>query len=241
MKAVIVAAGVSSRLRPLTDSIHKTLLNLGGKTLLDRIVENLQICGITDIIVVTGYRAEQLRAALCSRHDVQVTFVHNPLFAETNNAYSLSLTSDVVADEPFVLLDSDILFDWRILQNLIESPYPDALALRTRGEVHTEDIKVIVDEQWRVTRIGKDVPLLEACGESIGIEKFTTAGPALFKILHKRIKHGDGRNEFYEAAFQEMIDAGMNLYAIDVADLPCIEIDTPEDLAAAYALAKGFS
>jgi len=60
MKAIILAAGYGNRMRPLTDSLHKTMLMVAGKTIIGRIVEGLVENGITDIVVVTGYRAEEL-------------------------------------------------------------------------------------------------------------------------------------------------------------------------------------
>lgn len=233
MKAVIVAAGTSSRLRPLTDAVHKTLLPVGTKTILDRLVGNLLQCGIRDLVVVTGYRADQLRAALAGRDDLSVSFVHNSEFAETNNAYSLFLARREIGDEPFILLDSDIVFDPAILRRLLDSPQPDALVLRTTGEIGDEEIKVALDGAGRVERIGKDVPRGEAKGESIGIEKFGSAGPALFNALQRRVEEGNGRNEFYEAAFQEIIDAGIPLGTVDTENLPSMEIDTLDDLAVA--------
>ena len=92
MKAVILAAGFGNRMRPLTDSVHKTLLQVGGKTIIDRMMEGLRRVAIQDIVVVTGYLKEDLEEHLLQQHpDLCFRFVHNPRYRETNNIYSLSL------------------------------------------------------------------------------------------------------------------------------------------------------
>ncbi|MGC8514204.1 MAG: NTP transferase domain-containing protein, partial [Acidimicrobiales bacterium] len=67
MKAVILAAGLGRRMAPLTDSTHKTLLPVAGTTILDRLLGSLRICGISDVCIVTGYRAGDIRAAVSQR------------------------------------------------------------------------------------------------------------------------------------------------------------------------------
>jgi choline kinase len=86
MKAIILAAGYGNRMRPLTDATHKTMLEVAGETIIGRIVGGLIENGITDIVVVTGYRAEEL-SSYCRKtfSKAQFTFVHNRKYRETNN------------------------------------------------------------------------------------------------------------------------------------------------------------
>ncbi len=122
MPAIILAAGVASRLLPLTDTTPKCLLHVGAKTILGHTIDNLHTAGIADIVVVTGYRGDQVREFIASRYaGLNVTFIHNPLYETTNNIYSLWLTKDRALGEEMLLLDSDILFDWRILPLLAAS------------------------------------------------------------------------------------------------------------------------
>ena len=88
MKAIILAAGYGNRMRPLTDNLHKTMVTVAGKTIIGRIIEGLLENDISDIVVVTGYRAEELKNYLTSTFtNVKFTFVHNEKFRETNNIY----------------------------------------------------------------------------------------------------------------------------------------------------------
>lgn len=134
-----------------------------------------------------------------------------------------------------LLMDGDILFDSRLVSMLLHSPHRNGLIVRKCNNLGAEEIKVEVDNNGLVKRIGKDIDPAAAIGESIGIEKFgADTVQALFEVLNRRKE----RNEFYEASFQEIIDGGVSVHTIDSAGLPCIEIDTLEDLSAAGELAR---
>jgi choline kinase len=235
MKGVILAAGVSSRLRPLTDHIPKCLLEPGGRPILGMALESLIANGIGDVVLVTGYREDRIRAYVHDAYPaLDVKFVTNTRFEDTNNSYSLWLTERAVGDEGVVLLDSDIVFDRRIISLLARSGHDNALALSRGTTLGEEEIKVQVSPDGWVSRIGKDVPPGDAAGESIGIE-FLSPGflRSLYRILGRMITKEKDVNSFYEAAFQEAINAGSRMAAVDVGDLQSIEIDTAEDLEAA--------
>ena len=235
MTAVLLAAGISSRLRPLTDATPKSLLPVGGKPLLQRTLEILQRFGVQRCIIVTGYLNEMLESFVRPLPlDLEISFVHNPLFSSTNNNYSLWLSQSALNGDALLLLDADILFDRRILGRLLKSPHADVMVMRRSNELGHEEIKVELNSHGRVVRIGKEVDPQKAAGESLGIEKFSAAtAQKLFATLGRR----KDRNEFYEASFQEIIDAGAEFYTVESGEFPCIEIDTPEDYALADRLA----
>ncbi len=233
MKCVILAAGISKRLRPLTATTPKCLLKIGSKTLLQRLVENAMKAGCTDFCVVTGFKATKIRQFLSTRFPKRSFLeIQNERFSSTNNMYSLSLAKEFVGGSSFLLLDCDIVFGGDLLPyfNGFERYY-NRLAVRVRGPHDEEEIKVKINRWDQILRIGKDVPLRETYGESIGIGLFSsTAVLKLFRIIEERIKAGPGKREFYEAAFQQLIDLGTRLWAVDVSDFPSAEIDTHEDL-----------
>ena len=97
MKALILAAGFGNRMRPLTNTVHKTLLSINGEAIIDRIVSGLLENGITRAVVVTGYRVDDLVSHLeASFPDVEFEFVHNPRYQETNNIYSMALAFEQI-------------------------------------------------------------------------------------------------------------------------------------------------
>lgn len=232
MKTIILAAGVSARLRPLTDNTPKCLLEIGGKTILGRTLDNLLTYNLDDIIIVTGYLEEQIKSFVKRYYPkLNVTYIFNEQYDTTNNIYSLWMTKDLVMNKEMLLMDSDILFDKKILELLIKSKYQNCLALRSDHKLSDEEIKVRLNTDKSIAEISKTVNLKHAAGESIGIEKFSSEFTSkLFEILDKKILTENKVHIFYEAAFQDAIDAGEKIYAIDIGDLKCIELDFADDI-----------
>jgi choline kinase len=235
MKTVILAAGAGSRLKPLTDHVPKCLLKVGVKSILEMTIENLLATNNSEIIIVTGYLENKIREFIRERFPyLQITYIYNKLYASTNNIYSLWLAKDEVLGDDMMMLDSDIVFDERIISELQNSGYKNCLALK-RHEVHDEEIKVKTDAHGCVIEIGKDVNVSQAAGESIGIEIFGKEALAeLYFILDRKVVTEKKVNQFYEAAFQELSDN--NLFIVDTTEYFCMEIDTEEDLRIAEGL-----
>ena len=238
MHCVILAAGTASRLRPLTDLTPKCLLPVGDRTILERTIRAVFHAGIIHFTLVVGFQDWKIKNFLKRNFpSLDFTFIINNQFETTNNAYSLLLAREEIEGHELLLLDSDIVFDDAIIPKLLASPHEDALAVRTAGDVGEEEIKVEVNAAGEIVRIGKTIGPGLAHGESIGIEKFSRGGTmALFRTLEKRVRTEQKLTEFYEASFQEMIETGTRIHAVEVGSLRCIEVDTEEDLHAAETL-----
>ena len=236
MIGVILAAGMAKRLRPLTDDRPKCLLSVGSRTLLQRTVDSILAAGITELVVVTGYRAEMVRDFLTTHYPtLTIHFIDNPDYAHNNNIFSLWLTRPYTEGRDFLLLDSDILFDPQILPAVL-STEGDALALN-RHELGDEEIKVIVDSNNRVVEISKVCSPTEAIGESVGIEKMNADYcEALFKELDQMIVQEGLIDIFYERAFERLIPQGHTFGIVDTTHFFSYELDTPEDFAQATKL-----
>lgn len=236
MKAVILAAGCATRLRPYSDDTPKTLLPVGGVPILRRTITNLLRVGFDQFVIGTGYLEHMVRDAVGSWFPgLDVGYVINREFQSTNNACSLLLMRDRVEHGGFILLDGDVVFDVGVVEELVERG-PDCLAVRSVGEIGLEEVKVTADKEDRVLAIGKHVPVRSAMGESVGIELFSAASSRrLFGALHQRVLEHGLVNEYYEAAFQQIIDEGTTLYGVDIGSMYATEIDTVEDLNAANA------
>jgi choline kinase len=232
MKTVILAAGAGSRLKPLTDRTPKCLLKVGVKCILERTIKNLLATNNSEIIIVTGYLENKIREFLRERFPhLKITYIYNEFYASTNNIYSLWLAKDAVLGDDMMMMDSDIVFDERIITKIQNSGYKNCLALK-RHDVHDEEIKVKTDTRGCIIEIGKEVNVSEAAGESIGIEIFgKEALTELYSILYRKVVTEKKVNQFYEAAFQELSDN--NLFIVDTTEYFCMEIDTEEDLKTA--------
>ena len=234
VKAVILAAGCATRLRPYSDDTPKTLLPVGGVPILRRTITSLLRVGFDQFVIGTGYLEHMVRDAVATWFPgLDVTFVTNADFRTTNNAFSLLLMREHVETDGFILLDGDVVFDLGVIEELVERG-PDCLAVRSVGEIGLEEVKVTADNEDRVLAIGKHVPVRSAMGESVGIELFSAASSKrLFAALHARVHEQGLVNEYYEAAFQQILDEGATPYGVDIGSMYASEIDTIEDLIAA--------
>lgn len=242
MQAIILAAGLAKRLRPLTDLTPKCLLDVGGKNLLHRTIENITLNGIRDFVIVTGYREEMITEYMEKNFkDINVKFLSNTDYASNNNSYSLWMTK-VFVNGDAILLDSDIFFDAGIIAKLLRDGHENSLAVNVTHELDEEQIKITADSGGRIIEIGKEIPVSKAIGESIGIEKFSKQFLGeMYGILDRKIKEENNVNEFYEVTFQEIISSGSernSIFYTDVSEYKCIEIDTPEDY---YKVQKEFN
>ena len=228
---------MAKRLRPLTDERPKCLLTVGSRTLLQRTFDAMIAAGISEFVVVTGYRGEMIRDFLLNTYPSSLTFhfLHNADYEHNNNIYSLWMTRELVRGREFLLLDSDILFDPAIIQRMLQEP-GTALALN-RHELGEEEIKVIVDSNNQVVEISKVCSPSEAIGVSVGIEKMEADySEALFAELDRMIE-GEGLIDiFYERAFERLIPQGHSFHIVDTTDYFSIELDTVDDFNSAREL-----
>ena len=232
---------MAKRLRPLTDTKPKCLLKVGERTLLERTVAAMAAAGINEFVVVTGYRADQIRDFLDNLDNLEslgkprFTYLHNADYEHNNNIYSLWMAGQIVRGQEFLLMDSDILCDPAAVLRIAQEP--EAALAVNRHELGEEEMKVVVDAQMRITEISKTCRPEDAMGESVGIEKMTAAySEALFRELDQMILNEGLIDIFYERAFERLIPQGHTFRVIDTTNYFSYELDTPEDFHRAQEL-----
>ena len=236
MKAVILAAGASTRMRDVTRDRPKCLLDVGGVPILRRMLDHLAACGVGEVTIVAGFGESHMRSALAA-WGVGPRVVVNDQYDRTNNAFSLLQARPSIEGDPFVLLDADVVFERSVLGRLLASPHANRLALRPTVDLGEEEVKCRVDAGGRVVEISKSVPVAASAGESMGIQCFDGPTSArLFTVLSRRMSDAAMHGEYYESTLQELIDIGTPVHAVSMGHLLCVEIDTPADLAAAESL-----
>ncbi len=239
MRAILLAAGQATRLRPLTDHCPKCLLKVGEESILERAVRILGERGVRRFTVVDGFCGDMIRETLGSAFpDFEFKFIRNEVYQTTNNAWSLML-ADCAPGEPIFLLDSDILFEPAVIDRMLADGAPNRLGLRTTGDVGEEEMKVSLGKDGRVVNLTKEMPVSEAVGESVGLEVFSGEFvTAMVEVVTRRMKTDGFINEYYEASFVELMQAGHKVMPVDLGDILCMEIDTPEDLDSAREVFK---
>lgn len=233
-RAVIVAAGRSTRLYPLTRETPKCLLDVGGRSMLARSLELLRSHGITDVALVVGFEHEKVRAALA---EDAVTCLYNPFFAGTNNLGSLWFAKPWVGDDAFVYLHADVVYAPDLLQAVLDDPPAGgATLLVDEGSVDAEAMKVRTDAHERLIESSKDVPLDEAAGEWIGVAAFSRElVPPLFETIEEVLS--EGLLQAYDTeAFTRLASRGHPFEVRPTSGARWVEIDFPEDLERARSL-----
>jgi len=232
MKAVITAAGSGTRLRPLTDHTPKCLLDIAGYTTLGLSVENILKQGIDEFVLVVGFEHNKIREYLKANYSAaKVEYILNEDYETTNSLYSFWMTRDAINGDSLLLLDGDIIFGQNVVEAVLNCKYDNCLSYRSGIEVVEEDMKLVVDNEGIVTQISKKIDLEIASGESIAIQKFSKEGVRqLIKAANELVVEEKIVNDWYEGAFQRMIDNGAEIGSITVDESTCFEIDTFEDI-----------
>ena len=222
--AVILAAGRGTRLYPLTRDVPKCLLPVGNRTILEHQLGVLQSSGVNEIVIVTGFLAEQVRAAAAG----QASFVHNPEYATTNTLHSLWAARHVYQGRSFVCLYSDLLFHPDILRRCLETEGDVVLAVDENLAEETARVRLV---DSRVTEIRKGIPPGDAFGTFLGMAVFsTTATAALVRVLEELIARDDSIQAYFTVAIEQLSREGFDVQCSTTGGLPWIEIDFPHEL-----------
>ena len=225
MKAVILAAAFDGRISDPSRHVPKCLLDVGGRPLLASQIESLRKCDVAEITVVVGHGADAVRAAFGD----EVRYIVNDRYLETNSIYSLWLAREAAAGG-FVLLNGDVLFYRGIVERLLASPHPDALAVDLDAGLGVREPKVRLDAtKTRVLEISKDVLPAHAHGRDVGLVKWSSEGTGvLFEVIEELVGRGIVKT-WAPYAYQVLLER-RPIHAVTTDGLPWIEIEFEEDL-----------
>jgi len=238
LQAVILAAGKGTRLKTETDELPKAMIEIGGKPLLEYSLEALIQNGITDVIVVAGFRHETITQRFGTRYgSLRIEYVVNDNYAGSGSMYSLSLVKDLIKDE-ILLLESDLLYESRALDILLNGGRPNSI-LVTGLSGSGDEVYICANAKRQITELGKNIPQdskKRAVGELAGISRFE---PKFLKLVFLKAQEDFQKGEFnyhYEECVFRTSKNTAPVYAAPGGDLAWIEIDTAEDLRKAREL-----
>ena len=229
MQAIILAAGRGKRLCPWTESRPKCLIDFGDKTLLEHNISILSKYGIKRILLVIGYLGEMIREKIGSAFtNVRIEYISNSVYKEGGSGHSLWLARGMVEDEN-IIMDSDILFDGRILEKLLNSDYKNCMVVDEELVDTGEEVKVLAESGF-IKDLGKEIRNYSNCiGEMIGITRLSKKGWEFLVEELERFSHRGIIMAEYENAIGNMVKR-CPMHYIYTDGLPWIEIDFPEDL-----------
>ncbi|REE98374.1 sugar phosphate nucleotidyltransferase [Thermomonospora umbrina] len=243
MIGMVLAAGAGRRLRPYTDSLPKALVPVDGETtILDIALGNLAEVGLTDVVIVVGYRAEAVerrRAALEERHGVSLTLVHNDKAEEWNNAYSMWLAREHFS-KGVLMVNGDTVHPVGVEKTLLANRGPEiVLAVDNVKTLADEEMKVTLDDSGHLARITKLMDPARAHGEYIGATLIEPSAAAPLADALKATWEGDP-DLYYEDGYQELVRRGGRIAVAPIGAVDWVEVDNHDDLEKARRIAKGY-
>jgi len=230
MKAVILSAGQGKRLLPLTADSPKCILPIMGQTLIEWQIDELAKCGIDQVTVVLGYRADKVERILSARYGThRVRTVYNAAYAVSDNLVSCWAAHDEM-NQDFVLLNGDTLFEAAVFKRLLETgDRPVTVVVSQKSEYDADDMKVELDG-CRLVKIGKDLIPDQVDGESIGMILFRDQGPIMFRnAIEKALRDPSSQTKWYLSVIDEMA-RNISVWTCLVNGLQWCEVDYRADL-----------
>tara|TARA_B100001105_G_scaffold86157_1_gene68274 strand:- start:201 stop:953 length:753 start_codon:yes stop_codon:yes gene_type:complete len=250
MKAIFIAAGEGSRLENLTKDLPKPLVEINGKSIIERQIELLRKNNVNDIIVVTGYKKEKFTFK-------NIKYIHNPNFREQEQTGSLMVArSEIVGD--ILIMFGDILFEETILQQMLNSKCDIVIAIDKNWEKSYEERpdnpkseadKVLIKDDKVIQISAKNIKINDNdnnIGELLGLMKLSPKGSKILIEQYKKLENSHvgkfhDAPSFKKAKFvdilQELLSLGITITPVSIIGKWC-EIDTKHDLEIAKKMFK---
>jgi len=225
--AVILAAGMGTRLRDAHSGKPKGFVELDGRPIIEDSIARLERAGVTDVLIVTGYEASYYER-LAVRYDGLIRTVHNPDFENSGSMYSLWCAREFV-DEDFLLLESDLVYEQRALDVLVNHDMSDVVLLS--GPTHAGDEVYVETAGGMLVAMDKDQSRLGAgvAGELVGISRISRG---LFAVMKHLAEQAFATSKHYSYETDCLVAAAQNwdIACPVIADLAWGEIDDPAHL-----------
>ena len=237
-----MAAGMGRRLGELTNDNTKCMLEVNGTRLINRTLDALSDIGISRVVLVVGYKAENVKRWVGDKYkDIDIVYVENSVYDKTNNIYSLFLAKEHLVEDDTLLLESDLIFEPSVLRRIVEEPYPN-LALVDKYESWMDGTVVTLDEEQRIKSfISKDkfrYSDIESYFKTVNIYKFSKDFAETHYVpFLEAYCHALGRNEYYEQVLKviTLLDDSP-LRALPLCGEKWYEIDDIQDLDIASSI-----
>ena len=235
MQGLMLAAGMGKRLGKYTQGNTKCMLEVAGETLIERAVNALKSAGIHRLIMVVGYKSENLKNFIKQKIiDMEIIFIDNDNYDKSNNIYSLYLAKDWLEKDDTIMLESDLIFEDRMIQELVANKNKD-VALVAKYEQWMDGTVVTIDSKNRITEFieKKDFRFdrIDEYYKTVNIYKLSKefSKNQYIPFLEAYMK-AYGINEYYELALKAIAHLSRStLKALPIGDIKWYEIDDAQD------------
>lgn len=242
-KAIILSAGQGSRLGHLTDDKPKCLIEFEGRTLLDRQLDTLAANGVSEAVVVTGFRDDQIEAALERRRAAgegpAVRTVFNPFFKVADNTGSLYMARAELAGDVLVWNGDTMVSDALMARVVRHEAEGICVTIDRKDAYDADDMKVVADADGRLKAIGKRLDA-GVNAESIGLLAFRGGGAERFRTaIEGAMRSAEGTQIWYLRVIHHLAQASA-VWTLNIAGEEWGEVDFPEDVARAAEMVRGW-
>jgi choline kinase len=236
LKALILAAGLGSRLMHETKDLPKALVQVSGKAILSYQLDALISNSIHNIIIVLGKKGSLIKDFIARKYpNIRVTYVENLDYECTNSSYSFWLAREYVSDDQYIHLNCDIIFSGHLLRKIIESRYENVIAIRTDIELDGRMEYVSLNDN-RICQMSIN-KFDNAKGKAFGLAKLSKESiNKLIERLSKYINDGDRNQNFYGMIREEVVSD--HYHAINCDNSLLLEVNTINDLNVAKGMIK---
>lgn len=234
LKVIILAAGESPGFGSLTTNKHKSMVDIGGKTIIEHQIENIKKCGIDEknIVIITGAHRNQIENYIYNnfngKESFNGNFIYNPFYKTTHTMISLSLARHILNDG-FIVLYGDVVFDSRILDRLIKYDNNITIVVDKKKDLDEEDEKVLLKD-GKVECISKNIDIEKSDGEFIGLAKIPKDKFHIFNDAQDKIIKKDEVMSSVTEIFNNIIQSGNQVDLIYTQDLLWSDNDCLNDL-----------
>jgi choline kinase len=236
MKLFILAAGTGSRLWPLTKNTPKMLIDLGdGTNLLERQISTAINSKIfNEIVIITGYKAEQIDAKIREYEKaLKITTIYNPFYEVSNNLVSLWTAHYKMFEDDFMITNGDNSYADEVMgQILAERPETIQLTISTKTGYDADDMKMLLDPDRQVLRVSKEIDIKEAKAESVGLAliKGKKSGRIFVQKILQLVRQPEYINKFWLEIFNSLIADGVTIKTAEIAKEQWREMDFHPDI-----------
>lgn len=243
MQAVFLAAGMGKRLGEYTKEVTKGMVKINGKMILERALDAL-VSKVDRIVIVTGYQADKLKEHFKNEYKgLKIKYIHNPYYETTNNIYSLWLAADELEKDDTILLESDIVFEERLIDLILENKNDDGVvAVVSKFQDFMDGTVALVDNYGNITAfIDKEHFQWANKGEYYKTVNIYRISKEFFKKHYRPFLDAYIKSQGYSAYYEQVLSIitgikNIKIKALIIDNLKWYEVDTPEDLFIAEVL-----
>lgn len=236
MQAIILAAGMGRRMKKYTKHHTKCMVEVGGRTLLERVIDALMYAGIDKLVMVIGYEAEILRNYIeNNKFNIDIEFIYNKDYETTNNIYSLFLAREYLEKDDTILLESDLVFEKKVLKDIVENPEKN-IAVVAKYEQWMDGTMVLLDGKYNIIDFVDKTQFryedVEKYYKTVNIYKFSKEfSQEKYIPFMKAYLQAYGTNQYYEQVLKILAHIrNSELKAHILTDESWYEIDDAQDL-----------